>query len=87
MTTVRHPEAVWEDDGERVFAVAPRHGDVVILADTAAFIWSLLDEPADLDTLVAHIAEASGEAPGVIRADLPPFLADLRRRGLVVDHG
>lgn len=83
MTASHHPQAVWEDDGQTVYAVAPADGEIVVLDGSAALIWRLLDD-GDHRPLTTRIADLTGGDPADIAAALPGFLADLRRRHLVV---
>ena len=57
--------------------------DPLLLEGTGAAVWTLLDEPRTLATLVDAFATATDGTPAAIRADLRAFLADLEDRDLV----
>lgn len=77
----REASVVWEDDGERIWAVHPAVGELVSLSGSAAVVWDWLGVP--VDDMVPELAAASGETEDVIRRDVGACLAKLKDLRLV----
>lgn len=56
---------------------------IYVLNDTAAFLWSCLDEATDAATLCAKLCEAFAVTPDEATQDINTFLEALQTSGLV----
>lgn len=82
MTWRHDPSAVWEDDGETIWATHPAVGELLAMTGTGAYIWEHLPDTS-LDDLVTQLSEASGESPDKIRRDVVGYLQSLEKVRLV----
>lgn len=70
------------DDGD-VIAFDPATGDTHFLNTIAADILRLLDEPKDLNTMIALLSAEYDTDAATIRADVEPFLAEMREKNIL----
>jgi hypothetical protein len=57
-------------------------GSLTTLNSTGAFIWQALEQGEDEPTILARLADETGEPPDRIAQDVSGFLAALRRQHL-----
>lgn len=82
----RHPDAAYKlVDGEALIVVPGSDATHVVLNETGARIWELLDGTRDLDSISASIAEEFEAEPAQARRDLEDLLAELREHGAMAD--
>jgi hypothetical protein len=67
-------------DGEALIVNADR-GEIVVLNETGAFIWPLLDGRRDLAQITAAVCERFDIDAATARADVEAFLDALEARG------
>ena len=71
------------DDGS--FLVEPETQDIFYLDGLSAGVWTVLEQPIEIDELQALVAAAFPETPrATIEADIAALLEDLTKRKLVV---
>lgn len=85
MTWQYHDDAVWEEVDGVVYATAATVGGLLVLEDTAAEIWEVLDGATTAEVVEA-MAEGSGAAAEDIGPHVETFLTELTNRGLVTDE-
>lgn len=82
-------DVAWTQGTQRVVALHLARPDAapVVLEGTAAFVWEeiALEGPADLEALVAGLAQAFEAPAEVIRGDVEELVAVLRARALIED--
>ena len=66
-------------------AAAQKFNGLVTVNAIGAFIWDVLQNPTDLDGLVARITEEYEVDAETARADAEDFLSELRRIGALED--
>lgn len=71
-------------DGEALIVNAEA-GEIVVLNETGAFIWPMLDGTNDLAAIVGAVCERFDVDAGSARADVDAFLDALASRGALVD--
>jgi hypothetical protein len=82
----RHPDVLWVPllDGVLVEGTT---GDLVELNTSAAVVWDLLAEPADVDDVVSSIVEAFGVDAAVAREQVLVLTTGLLAQGLIAELG
>ena len=71
-------------DDEHVLMVLET-GEFVSLAGTAGAIWRLIDRERSREEILERLAEDFAADRALIASDLEAFVADLEKRGLVVE--
>ena len=71
-------------DGEALIVNAEA-GEIVVLNETGAFIWPLLDGTNDLAAIVRRVCDHFDVEAGSARADVDAFLDALALRGALVE--
>lgn len=71
--------------GREVLLARPGNEGIDRLSETAGAVWRLLHVPCRLAEVVAALADAYGEHPDAIAADVEGLLRELCRRGWVVE--
>ena len=71
-------------DGEALIVNADA-GEIVVLNETGAFIWPLLDGTNDVGSIVARVCDHFDVDAVSARADVDAFLDALALRGALVD--
>lgn len=61
----------------------PDSGDTLFLDETATDILNALEEPCDLETLLARLCQIYDASPEDIRADVEEFLAGLIEKKVI----
>lgn len=56
---------------------------IIILNDTGAWVWELLDEERSLDELTAAVAERFDVTPEIACSDVRTFLDEITKLGLI----
>jgi Coenzyme PQQ synthesis protein D (PqqD) len=80
---IQSPNALSRTVGSETFVTAPGTNDVVRLAGTAGAVWSLLDTPQTVTSLVEALGRVYREAPEAITADVERLVSELRSQGWV----
>jgi coenzyme PQQ synthesis protein D (PqqD) len=80
---VRSPRALSRAVGQEVLVTAAGREEVDRLSPTAGAVWSLLEEPRSLSSLIDKLAGRFDAPRDRIAADVGSLLADLIRRGWV----
>lgn len=82
---VRHPELAVVDTEDQVvlLRLETLAAPPVVLDDSGADIWRLIDGQRDLDALVGDVAACYGVGPTQVHEDVSSFVAGLRRNGLL----
>ena len=78
----RHRDVAWQQIGDEAVVMSLAEGRVLGLNQTAALLWSLVEE-RDEDGLVAAVVERFETDEPSAREDVRGFLSLLRERGLV----
>jgi pyrroloquinoline quinone biosynthesis protein D len=74
----------WDAREKRYFLLYPERG--LALSDTAGAILKLCDGAHSIDAIVSELSQSRPESDvTTIRDDVLSFLAEMRRRGLVLD--
>jgi hypothetical protein len=76
----RSPAALHRTVGQEVLLAGTDRDGFDVLPDTAAAVWTLLDEPATLPGLSDELARTYGTPVQRIAADVGPLLDELVRR-------
>ena len=71
-------------DGEALIVNANR-GEIVVLNESGALIWPLLDGTNDLATIIARVCEHFDVDEHTARADVEAFLDSLHERDALAD--
>lgn len=71
-------------DDTTVAIFNPESGDTLFLDETATDILNALEDPCDLETLLARLCEIYDASPDDIRGDVEEFLADLIEKKVIV---
>lgn len=85
MTYRRHPDLAWTESGQRIVIVrlSMLRAAPMMLEHTAMALWTMLDEPADVDGLTQRAAEAYGVAASEVRPDVQAWLRAGEAEGIV----
>jgi hypothetical protein len=73
----------WRRVGEDVILAPQGRDDFDHLSGTAAVVWSFLDTPQTVDSLVEELAELFAVPAEGISGDVETLVADLTRRGVI----
>lgn len=85
MTTwQRDPRALWRRSGDRIILAPPGDGACVLLEDTAAITWRLLEVPIEHTELVALLGELFDADADTVRTEVEAFLVGLMDLDAVV---
>ena len=68
-----------------VLISAPGADEPLLVTTPGEVVWSLLEEPSSRAELVAALADAFGEDPTVVAADIEPVLKSLLAVGALVE--
>jgi hypothetical protein len=64
--------------------VLPDRGQVKVLNEVGAQIWSLADGSHSVSEIIAAVCRAYDVPPAVAEADTLTFLAELQQKGLII---
>ena len=82
----RHPDAVFKTvDGEALIVIPGGEAQHMVLNETGALIWEMLDGSHDLDAICARITEKYEVEAEQARRDLEDVLAALRDHGALAE--
>lgn len=82
----RSPQATERRVGDVVFLASPEFGALYKLNETVSALWTLLEEPIDIDGAIAVFRQAFPETPAhEIEDEVTTMFFDLIEEGLVVE--
>jgi hypothetical protein len=80
---VQSPSTPWRRVGDDILLAPEGRDDFDHLSGTAAVVWSLLDAPASLQSLVSSLGELYSVPAESIADEVDALVADLTRRGAI----
>lgn len=87
MLLSRHPAiCAAELDGE-ICLFHPETAEYLNLNATASCLWTLLEAPADLETLLQQLQERYAVEADTCRRETEAFVAEALQRGMLVETG
>jgi Coenzyme PQQ synthesis protein D (PqqD) len=76
-------EAAWVDHDDRVVVLplTDTRARPIVLRESAAILWRLLEEALQLEDLAADVAEQFGLSIESVQSDIEPFLHEMHALG------
>ena len=82
-TLKQNREAIFREEGEEGILFNPDTADIVILNETACFIWRLCDGRHTLEGIVDELTGCYEAEKNTIGKDADAFISELEKRGFV----
>lgn len=79
----RNERALFSAVGDDIVALNVEKGFCYGMENVAAKIWSMLDQPVDVETICRRLIAKFDVAPGTCRQEVDEFIQSLRQEGLV----
>ncbi len=82
MTNIKeHLRTISNEDGAAILDT--ESGDLSTLNATGAYVWEALQRGVDEPTIIAALAQETGESLEIVAADIRAFLTSLKERTLL----
>lgn len=79
----RSDDALFSEVGDDVIALHVHRGQCYGMEKVTADVWSLLAEPADMESICSRLIDRYDVEPDVCRAEIARLLEQLENEGLV----